>query len=290
MKPTQEMLDLYNAYAHSVIDRRTFMDRLSSYAVGGVTVAMLAEMLMPKYADAQQIREDDARFAGERITYSSPNGAGEMGGYLVRRKDLSGRLPAILVVHENRGLNPHIADVARRAAEAGYLAFAPDALYPLGGYPGNDDDGREMQAKRDRNEMLNDFVAAADLLLAHAGSTGKVGVTGFCYGGSVACQLAIRVPRLAASVPYYGGAGDPADAAKVSCPMMVNLASNDDRVNVSWPPFEAAMKAAGKSVTVHTYPDTNHGFHNDTTPRYAPEVAKLSWQRTIAFFDQHLKG
>jgi len=290
MKPTQEMLDLYNAYAHSAIDRRTFLDRLSKYAVGGVTVAMLAEMLAPKYAEAQQFREDDPQFRGERIVYKSPDGAGEMGGYLVRRADAKGRLPAILVVHENRGLNPHIADVARRAAHAGYLAFAPDALYPLGGYPGDDDTGREMQAKRDRAQMLNDFVAAADVLLNHPESTGRVGVTGFCYGGSVACQLAIRVPRLAASVPYYGSAGDPADAAKVGCPMMVNLASNDERVNVSWPPFEAALKAAGKPVTVHTYPDTNHGFHNDTTPRFAPEAAKLSWERTIAFFDQHLKG
>jgi carboxymethylenebutenolidase len=290
MKPTQEMLDLYNAYAHSQIDRRTFMDRLSAYAVGGVTVSMLAGMLLPNYAEAQQFREDDPQFVGERIVYKSPDGAGEMGGYLVRRKDLTGRLPAILVVHENRGLNPHIADVARRAAHAGYLAFAPDALYPLGGYPGNDDDGREMQAKRDRAQMLNDFVAAADVLLNHSGSTGKVGVTGFCYGGSVAAQLAIREPRLAASVPYYGSAADPADAAKAGCPLMVNLASNDERVNASWPPFEAALKAAGKSVTVHTYPDTNHGFHNDTTPRFAPDAAKLAWDRTIAFFDQHLKA
>jgi carboxymethylenebutenolidase len=290
MKPTQEMLDLYNAYAHSLIDRRTFTERLSKHAVGGVTLAMLTEALMPRYASAQQIREDDPRIRGERVTYASPKGAGEMGGYLVRPASASGKLPAILVIHENRGLNPHIADVARRAAAAGYLAFAPDALYPLGGYPGDDDKGRELQSSRNRDEMLEDFLAAGEFLLSHPQSTGKVGVTGFCYGGGVSNQLAIRQPRLACAVPYYGAAGAPEDAPKVSCPILVHLASNDERVNAGYPAWETALKAAGKDVTVHIYPDTNHGFHNDTTPRFNEAAAKLAWSRTLDFFGKHLRG
>jgi carboxymethylenebutenolidase len=268
------------------------MDGLAKYAVGGVTVMMLAEMLMPKYASALQLAEDDPRIRGERIEYDSPKGAGlqgkKMGGYLVRPAGARGKLPAVVIVHENRGLNPHIADVARRAAAAGFLAFAPDALYPLGGYPGTDEEGRTMQASRNGAEMLEDFIAAVELMRTHAGSTGKVGVTGFCYGGGVANQLAIRVPQLGASVPFYGAAGAPEDAAKVNCPIMVILASNDERVNAGYPAWEAALKAAGKDVAVHTYPDTQHGFHNDTTPRFDPEDAREAWNRTLAFWDRHL--
>jgi carboxymethylenebutenolidase len=293
LKPTKEMLDLYNDYAHDVIDRRTFMDRLAKYAVGGVTLAMLAEMLMPKYATALQLAEDDPRIRGERIEYDSPNGAGKqgkkMGGYLVRPAKVKGKIPAVVIVHENRGLNPHIADVARRAAAAGYLAFAPDALYPLGGYPGTDDEGRTMQSTRNGAEMLEDFIAAVELMQKHAESTGKVGVTGFCYGGGVCNQLAIRVPQLAASVPYYGAAGAEADAGKVNAPLMVNLASSDDRINAGYPAWEAALKRAGKDVAVHSYPETQHGFHNDTTPRFNPEQARIAWNRTLEFWGKHLR-
>jgi carboxymethylenebutenolidase len=292
-KPTREMLDLYNDYAHDIIDRRTFMDRLSKYAVGGVTLAMLTEMLMPKYATALQLAEDDPRIRGERIEYDSPNGAGKqgkkMGGYLVRPAKATGKLPTVVIVHENRGLNPHIADVARRAAAAGYLTLAPDALYPLGGYPGTDDEGRTMQASRNGPEMLEDFIAAVELMQKHPESTGKVGVTGFCYGGGVCNQLAIRVPTLAASVPYYGAAGAEADAVKVNAPLMCNIAASDDRINAGYPAWEAALKKAGKEITVHQYPGTQHGFHNDTTPRFEPEQARIAWNRTLEFWAKHLK-
>jgi carboxymethylenebutenolidase len=292
LKPTKEMLELYNDYAHDVIDRRTFMDRLSRYAVGGVTLAMLTEMLMPKYATALQLSPDDPRIRGERIEYDSPNGAGKqgkkMGGYLVRPASMKGKIAAVVIVHENRGLNPHIADVARRAAASGYLAFAPDALYPLGGYPGTDDEGRTMQATRNGAEMLEDFIAAVELIQKHGDSTGKVGVVGFCYGGGVCNQLAIRVPALGASAPFYGAAGAEADAVKVNAPIMANLAATDERVNAGYPAWEAALKKAGKEVTVHSYPETQHGFHNDTTPRFSPEQARIAWNRTLEFWDKHL--
>jgi carboxymethylenebutenolidase len=292
LKPTQAMLDLYNDYAHDVIDRRTFMDRLSKYAVGGVTLAMLTEVLMPKYASALQVSENDSRIVVERVEYDSPDGAGKqgkkMGAYVVRPATRALKLPALLIVHENRGLNPHIADVARKAALSGYLAFAPDALYPLGGYPGTDDEGRTMQASRDGGEMLQDFVAAAKLLLTHPQSTGKVGVTGFCYGGGVSNQIAIRVPEISAAVPYYGAAGAAEDAGKVKAPIFVVLAENDERVNAGYPAWEAALKAAGKEVSVKTYPGTMHGFHNDTTPRFDSEQARLAWNDTLSFFSKHL--
>ncbi len=288
LKPRAEMLDLYNDYAHDIIDRRTFLDRLSKYAVGGVTLAMLTQMLTPNYATALQLGEDDSRIEGQRITYVSPKGAGTMGGYLVRPAGVTGRLPAVVVVHENRGLNPHIADVARRTAAAGFMAFAPDALYPVGGYPGTDDAGRVLQSGRDSAQMMEDFVAAVQLMQSHAGSTGKVGVTGFCYGGGVSNQMAVRVPDLAAAVPYYGAAAKPEEVAAIRAPLLVHLAGSDERVNAGYPPYEAALKAAGKSATVHTYAGTQHGFHNDTTPRFDPENARLSWTRTLEFFSEHL--
>ena len=293
IKPTQEMFDLYDQYCHNDIDRRTFMDRLGRYAVGGLTVAMLAEALLPKYASALQISESDARIRGERITYDSPNGAGkqgkQMGGYLVRpAKPAAAKLPAIVVVHENRGLNPHIADVARRAAAAGFLAFAPDALYPLGGYPGTDDEGRTMQATRNGAEMLEDFIAAVRLMQAHPESTGKVGIVGFCFGGGICNNVAVRVPDLAASAPYYGGAAALEDVPKIQAPLLVTLAGVDERINAAYPAYEAELKKHGKTVTVHTYAGCQHGFHNDTTPRFDPENARVAWNRTLDFFRLHL--
>ena len=291
--PTQEMFDLYDQYCHNDIDRRTFMDRLGRFAVGGVTVAMLAEALLPRYASALQIAEHDSRIRGERITYDSPNGAGkqgkQMGGYLVRpARPSAQKLPVIVVVHENRGLNPHIADVARRVAAAGFIAFAPDALYPLGGYPGTDDEGRTMQASRNAADMLEDFVAAVQLMQAHPESTGKVGIVGFCFGGGICNNVAVRVPTLAASAPYHGGAAALADVPKIQAPLLVALAGIDERINAAYPAYEAELKRAGKTVTVHTYQGCQHGFHNDTTPRFDPENARVAWNRTLDFFRQHL--
>lgn len=292
-KPTQEMFDLYDQYCHSQIDRRTFMDRLGRLAVGGVTAAMLAEALMPKYASALQLREDDPAIIGARITYVSPDGAGKqgkhMGGYLVRpSKPRATKLPAIVVVHENRGLNPHIADVARRAAASGFLAFAPDALYPLGGYPGTDDEGRTLQATRNGAEMLEDFIAAVKLMQAHPDCTGKVGIVGFCFGGGICNNVAVRVPTLGASAPYYGGAAALDDVPKINAPLLITLAGLDERVNAGYPAYEEALKKAGKTYTLHTYANCQHGFHNDTTPRFDPENARVAWARTLDFFRKHL--
>lgn len=293
VRPTQEMFDLYDQYCHSQIDRRTFMDRLGRLAVGGVTAAMLAEALLPRYASALQLREDDARIAGSRITYDSPDGAGkqgkQMGAYLVRpAKPKAAKLPAIVVVHENRGLNPHIADVARRAAAAGFLALAPDALYPLGGYPGTDDEGRTLQATRSGAEMLEDFIAAVKLMQAHPDCNGKVGIVGFCFGGGICNNVAVRVPTLGASAPYYGAAAALEDVAKIQAPLLITLAGLDERVNAAYPAYEDALKKAGKTYTLHTYAGCQHGFHNDTTPRFDPENARVAWNRTLDFFRQHL--
>jgi carboxymethylenebutenolidase len=293
IRPGQEMFDLYDQYCHNHIDRRTFMDRLGRYAVGGLTVAMLAEALLPKYASALQLAEDDSRIKGSRITYDSPNGAGkqgkQMGGYLVMpARPAAAKLPAIVVVHENRGLNPHIADVARRAAAAGFIAFAPDALYPLGGYPGTDDEGRTMQATRNGAEMLEDFIAAVELMQKRPDCTGKVGIVGFCFGGGICNNVAVRVPTLGASAPYYGAAAALTDVPKIQAPLMVTLAGVDERINAAYPAYEAELKKAGKTVTVHTYEGCQHGFHNDTTPRFDPENARVAWNRTLDFFRQHL--
>jgi carboxymethylenebutenolidase len=293
VKPTQEMFDLYDQYCHAAIDRRTFLDRLGKYAVGGLTVAMLAEALLPKYASALQLAEDDPRIIGQRITYDSPNGAGktgkQMGAYFVRpAKPKAAKLPAIVVVHENRGLNPHIADVARRAAAAGFLALAPDALFPLGGYPGTDDEGRTMQATRAGADMLEDFIEAVKLMQQHPMSTGKVGIVGFCFGGGVCNNVAVRVPTLGASAPYYGAAPAVADVAKIKAPLLLTLAGLDERVNAGYLAYEEALKKEGKAYTLHRYEGCQHGFHNDTTPRFDPENARLAWNRTLDFFRQHL--
>lgn len=282
-----EVFKLYDAYCHGDLSRRAFFSKLSTYAVGGVTVSMLAACVMPDYGRAQTA-EGEAELIEETVSYKSPKGAGDMSGYLVRPANAKGKFAGIVIVHENRGLNPHIRDVTRRAAKAGYAAFAPDALFPLGGYPGNDDDGRALQSQRDRDQMVEDFMAAAEFLRDHSATNGKIGCTGFCFGGAVTNIMAVRQPWLKASVPYYGGWPTVEDAAKVEVPLQIHLASDDERVNAGWPPYEAALKAAGKPYEIFIYEGTQHGFHNDTTPRFNPDAAALAWGRTLEFFAKHL--
>jgi len=284
----QGLLDLYDAYAHSGIDRRAFMDGVSRYAVGGVTVTALLESLMPNYALANQVEANDPRITVEKIKYESPKGYGNIDGYLTRPAGASGRIPAVVVVHENRGRNPYIEDVARRLATLGFMALAPDGLTPLGGYPGNDDDGRAMQKKLESAKLLEDFIAAFEYLKAHPGSSGKVGVVGFCFGGGVSNAMAVRLPELAAAVPFYGRQPAAADVPKISAPLLIHYAGLDKRINGGWPDYEAALKENGKTYTMYMYPDVNHGFHNDTTPRYDEAAAALAWERTIAFFKENL--
>lgn len=285
----QEVFDLYDDYAHNRIDRRTFVQRLSIYAVGGLTVGSLMSFLMPDYKGGVQIQPNDPRIKSEYVTYSSPKGGGNIKGLLAMPDDVKGKLGGIVVVHENRGLNPHIEDVARRAALAGFIALAPDALTPLGGYPGDDDKGRELQSKRDRNEMLEDFIAGFDYLVKHENSNGKVGVVGFCFGGWIANMMAVRIPNLAAAVPFYGGQPSAEDVAKIKAPLLLHYAGLDTRVNEGWPAYEAALKANKKEYTAYVYENVNHGFHNDTTPRYDKAAAQLAWQRTVDFFKEKLK-
>ena len=284
----QEVFDLYDDYAHNRLDRRQFMDRLGTYAVGGITLPALLSFVMPNYQDKIQVPENDPRLTTETITYQSSKGGGEIKAQLSRPVGTTGKLPGIVVVHENRGLNPHIADVGRRAALAGFISISPDALTPLGGYPGNDDDGRTLQRQRDRQEMLEDFIAAFEYLRDHEGCTGNVGVVGFCFGGWISNMMAVRVPDLKAAVPYYGGQPAQEDVAKIQAPLLLQYAALDKRVNAGWPDFEAELKKQGKEYTAHMYPDTNHGFHNDTTGRFDADAAKLSWERTIAFFKEKL--
>jgi carboxymethylenebutenolidase len=287
----QELLDLYDYYVHGQIDRRIFMERAAKFAVGGLTAAALLEMLSPKYVFAAQVPAEDARVTTSYVKYQSPDGSGEMRGLLAKPAGASGKLPGIIVVHENRGLNPYIEDVARRAALAGFVAFAPDALYPVGGYPGNDDEGRAMQAKLDRDKITEDFVAAAKFLHTHADCNGSLGVVGFCFGGWMSNTLACRLPGVvAAAVPYYGGAPSLTEVPKIKASLLLHFAELDTRVNASWPDYEAALKAAGKEYEAHFYPGVNHGFHNDTTPRYDKAAAELSWERTVAFFKKKLGG
>lgn len=284
----QELLQLYDYYAHGKISKREFLDRAGKWAVGGVTAVMLLQMLAPNYALAQQVAADDSGIVAERVTYPSPNGHGTVNGYMVRPAGVAGKLPAVLVVHENRGLNPYIEDVARRVAKAGFLALAPDGLTSLGGYPGNDDAGRDLQSKVDPEKLMNDFFAGVEFLLAHEASTGRVGVTGFCYGGGVANACAVAYPELAGAVPFYGRQPAVADVAKIKCPLLIHYAELDERINEGWPAYEAALQAAGVTYEAHIYPGVNHGFHNDTTPRYDAAAAELAWGRTIAFFTANL--
>src|SRR5215203_2647436 len=285
----QEVFDLYDDYAHNRIDRRDFMQKLSAYAVGGITVASLMSFLMPDYKDAIQIKADDPRIKSEYINYPSPKGGGTIKALLSMPADAKGKLGGIVVVHENRGLNPHIEDVARRAALAGFISLAPDALTPLGGYPGNDDAGRELQSKRDRNEMLEDFIAGYDYLKNHKDCNGKVGVVGFCFGGWIANMMAVRIPDLSAAVPFYGGQPTSEDVPKIKAPLLLHYADLDTRVNEGWPAYETALKENGKDYTVYKYANANHGFHNDTTPRYDKAAAELAWKRTVEFFTEKLK-
>ncbi len=285
----QGLLDLFDGYVHGDMDRREFLDRAKVFAVGGLSAAALLESLSPKYAEAQQIATDDSRLTTEYVEYDSPEGYGKVKAYMVRPADSSGKLPGVVVIHENRGLNPHIEDVARRTGLAGYLALAPDGLTSLGGYPGTDDEGRAMQQKLDRGKLAEDFVAAVKFLQSHPDCTGRVGCVGFCYGGSVSNMLAVRIPDLAAAVPFYGGQAATEDVPRIKAPLLLHYASHDERVNAGWPAYEAALKANGVSYTAHIYEGTNHGFHNDTTPRYDEAAAKLAWQRTLDFFNEHLR-
>ncbi|NNF34611.1 MAG: dienelactone hydrolase family protein [Saprospiraceae bacterium] len=286
---SQEVFDLYDQYAHNKIDRRIFVERLSVYAVGGWTLPSLMEYLLPNYQEKQQVKQDDPRVQSSYIEYESKKGGGTIKGLLARHSDAKEPLPGIVVVHENRGLNPHIEDVCRRAALAGFIALAPDALSPLGGYPGTDDEGRTMQRKRDRQEMLEDFIAAFKHLKGHPDCTGKVGVVGFCFGGWISNMMAARLPDLGASVPFYGGQAPIDQVPSIQAPLMLQYAELDARVNKGWPEYEAALKKNNKDYTVHFYDATNHGFHNDTTPRYNEPAAKLAWQRTVNFFNKHLR-
>lgn len=285
----QELLDLYDYYVHGQIDRRAFLDRAAKFAVGGLTAAALLEMLSPQYAFAAQVAKEDERVFSEYLKYPSPEGSGEMRGLFARPAKAPAKLPGIVVVHENRGLNPYIEDVARRTALAGFVAFAPDALYPLGGYPGSDDAGRSMQQKLDPKKITEDFVAAAKFLHGHPACNGSLGVVGFCFGGGMANTLAWRLPDLIkAAVPYYGGQPSAENAAKIKGALLLHYAGLDSRVNAGWPAYEEALKAAKVEYTAYIYPDVNHGFHNDTTPRYDKAAAELSWSRTLEFFRQKL--
>lgn len=283
----QEVFDLYDAYAHNKLQRREFVEKLGMYAVGGVTVASLMGFLMPNYEDTWLVAQDDPKLDSKYITYNSPEGGGEIKALLSKPKDAKEKLGCIVVVHENRGLNPYIEDTARRAALAGFITIAPDALSPLGGYPGNDDEGRAMQRKRDRNEMLQDFIAAFDYLKNHEDCNGKIGVVGFCFGGWVSNMMAVKVLDLAAAVPFYGGQPKE-DVDKIKAPLMLHFAELDERVNAGWPAYEEALKKHGKQYVAYMYPNVNHGFHNISTPRYDKDAAELAWQRTIDFFKKHL--
>lgn len=284
----REVLALFDQYVHGLIDRRGFMDGAARFTAGGMTASVMFDALRPHYEWAQQVPPDDARVRTEYVTYPSPQGHGTMRGLMAWPEDTTGPFPAVLVIHENRGLNPYIEDVVRRFAAAGFLSFGPDALTPLGGYPGNDDDGRDMQRQLDRDRVTNDFLAAASFLMEHQDSTGRVGAVGFCFGGGMVNTLAVRIPDLGAAVPFYGGQPPADEVSRIEAPLMIHYASLDERINAGWPAYQAALDAAGKVYTMYMYEDTNHGFHNDTTPRYDEAAAQLAQERTIAFFREHL--
>jgi carboxymethylenebutenolidase len=286
---SQEVFDLYDDYAHNKLDRRQFVEKLSLYTIGGLTVSSLLSFMSPNYKDTLLVKQDDPRINSEFISYNSPKGGGSIKGLLSKPKDLKIKLPGVIVVHENRGLNPYIEDVGRRTAIEGFISLAPDALTPLGGYPGNDDDGRAMQKQRDSNEMLEDFIAAYKYLKSHKDCNGKIGVVGFCFGGWISNMMAVKLPELGAAVPYYGRQPSDEDAAKIKPPLLLQYAELDTRVNAGWPAFETVLKANNIAYEAFMYPKVNHGFHNNTTPRYDEQTANLSWERTIAFFRKHLK-
>jgi len=284
----QELLELYDFYAHGKITKREFLDRAAKFAVGGVTAAALVASLLPDYALAQQVEFTDPDILPEYITYPSPEGHGEVRGYLVMPAKLEDKAPAVVVVHENRGLNPYIEDVARRVAKAGFIALAPDGLTSVGGYPGNDEKGRELQATVDPEKLMNDFFAAIEFMMTHEKSTGKVGITGFCYGGGVSNAAAVAYPELAAAVPFYGRQAPVEDVPSIKAPLLLHFGELDTRINEGWPAYEAALKANNKVYEGYVYPGANHGFHNDSTPRYDEAAAKLAWDRTIAWFKKYL--
>jgi carboxymethylenebutenolidase len=284
-----ELLALFDQYVHGGLDRRGFLDRASKFAIGGITAGMLLDALNPQFAAAQQVKKDDDRIKAEYVTFPSPSGYDTTRGYLVRPSNASGKLPGILVVHENRALNPHIEDIARRLALDNFIAFAPDALAPLGGYPGDEDKARELFPKLDQAKTREDFVAAAQYLQKLPDCTGRIGVVGFCYGGGIANMLATRLPDLGAAVPFYGNQPPAQDAAKIKAPLLIHYAETDERINAGWPAYEEALKAANVPYTMYKYPGTQHGFNNDTTPRYDEAAAKLAWQRTVDFFNAHLR-
>lgn len=285
----QELLILFDAYVHGNLDRRGFLDKAQRFAKAGVTAAGLLATLSPNFALGQQVKPEDPRLRTERVSLPSPEGYGTVNGYLVRPASAaSTRLPPVLVIHENRGLNPHIEDIARRLALDGFMAFAPDALTPLGGYPGDEDKARTAFAQLDQAKTLQDILASARWLRARADGNGKLGAVGFCWGGGIVHALAIRLPDLQAGVPFYGNNPAPSEAARVKSPLMVHLAGNDDRINAPWPAYEAALKAAGVKFTMHQYANTQHGFNNDTTPRYDAQAAQLAWTRTVEFLKSHL--
>lgn len=285
-----EVLKLFDKYVHGVIPRRAFLKSAAKFAVAGVTAEGLLEALSPRFAEAQEVQGNDPRIKAQYVEYPSPAGYGTLRGYLVQPASASGKLPTVLVVHENRGLNPHIEDITRRLALDGFIAFAPDALFPLGGYPGDEDKARELFTKLDQNKTREDFVAAAAILKTLPQGNGKVGVTGFCYGGGISNFLATRIPDLAAAVPFYGNQPAPEDAAKIKAPLLIHYAENDERINAGWPKYEAALKAAGVRYEAYIYPGTQHGFNNNTTPRFDANASKLAWSRTVAFFKQNLKA
>jgi carboxymethylenebutenolidase len=285
-----EVLRLFDQYVHGGLDRRGFLDRAAKFAVGGTTAAALLEALSPKFAQAQQVPAADPRIKTEWLEFASPKGYGKARGYLVRPANAAGPLPTVLVVHENRGLNPHIEDIARRLALDNFIAFAPDALFPLGGYPGDEDKARDLFAKLDQSKTIEDFVAAAATLKGVAGSNGKLGAVGFCYGGGVVNLLATRLPDLAAGVPFYGAAPPLDKVPAIKAPLLLVFADSDERINAMWPPYEAALKTAGLKFEAVKYPGTQHGFNNDTTPRYDDAAAKQAWARTLALFNRTLRA
>jgi len=286
---TQDVFDLYDDYAHNKINRRKFVEKLSLYAIGGITVSSLLSFITPNYKDNLVVAINDKRINSKYITYNSPKGGGTIKGLLSKPKKVKGKLPGVVVVHENRGLNPYIEDVGRRTALEGFISLAPDALSPLGGYPGNDDDGRALQRKRDKQEMLEDFVAAFEYLKNHKDCNGHIGVVGFCFGGWISNMMAVKIPDLKAAVPYYGGQPTAEEAANIKAPLLLQFAELDKRVNAGWPAFEAALKENNIEHKAFFYEAVNHGFHNNTTPRYDEKAATLSWNRTIDFFNDKLK-
>lgn len=284
----QELLDYYDYYAHGKISKREFLNLAAKYAVGGVTALALFNMLKPNYALAEQVKFTDPDILPEYIHYPSPNGHGNVRGYLVKPANATGNVPAVVVVHENRGLNPYIEDVARRVAKAGYIALAPDGLSSVGGYPGNDEEGKVLQQKVDPTKLMNDFFAAVEFMKQHPEASGKVGITGFCYGGGVSNAAAVAYPELACAVPFYGRQPAAADVPKIKAPILLHYAALDKNINEGWPAYEAALKENNKVYEAYIYPGVNHGFHNDSTPRYDQAAAELAWQRTLAWFEKYL--